>query len=375
MDWKADFVSNLQRRIMTLSGYGFDTILFDPKRLSRYLKREGLPKLEKKVLVKCAKHKIPQILKDAAEPDRLDIKEKLSQRLHEKERFDLDLCREALDILAKVLFYETPRTLDPEFIKARAKKLMEESEDLQYKILYGESRPEPVRAAATKFYRIRGGTFQKVSDNGEVRTVTISSFIMAEYPVTQREWRIVMGDNPSHFTGDNLPVENVNFFKAAEYCNRLSQMHELAPAYTVNMADIKVTWNSSANGYRLPTEAEWEYAARGGNGSPGDFKYAGSNNADEVAWHSGNSGGQTQPVGTKKANGLGLYDMSGNVWEWCWDSKYDEYRNTAEGIPSRVVRGGSWDSGARDLRSAFDNNNPFLNSKEIGFRLVRADNG
>jgi formylglycine-generating enzyme required for sulfatase activity len=188
-----------------------------------------------------------------------------------------------------------------------------------------------------------------------------------------------MGDNPSHFTGDNLPVEQVNWFKAVEFCNKLSQNEGLAPAYTVNGEDV--SWNRSANGYRLPTEAEWEYAARGGNGSPGNFTYAGSNNVDEVAWYNGNSGDKTHPVGTKKANGLGLYDMSGNVWEWCWDW-YGDYSGSAQtdpvGVSSgsyRVLRGGgSWGSSALEVRSAYRS---YLNPSYrnffiygVGFRLV-----
>jgi formylglycine-generating enzyme required for sulfatase activity/rubredoxin len=198
---------------------------------------------------------------------------------------------------------------------------------------------------------------------------------MAKYPVTQREWIEVMGNNPSNFMGDDLHVEQVSWFAAIEFCNRLSQKEGLAPAYTINRKNVNP--NRSANGYRLPTEAEWEYAARGGNGSPGNFKYSGSNNVDEVAWYDWNSGKKTHLVGEKKANGLGLYDMSGNVWEWCWDW-YGDYTGSAQtdpvGISSgsiRVLRGGDWGHSDRVVRSALRGyDNPSNRNSNIGFRLV-----
>jgi formylglycine-generating enzyme required for sulfatase activity len=224
--------------------------------------------------------------------------------------------------------------------------------------------------------RVEGGTFQMGSNDGEdrekpVHTVTVKSFNMAKYPVTQKEWMAVMGNNPSGFKGDNLPVENVSWYDAIEYCNRLSEKEKLTPAYTIDKSrkdgnnnneydELKWTgrWNRNANGYRLPPEAEWEYAAKGGNGSPGNYAYAGSNNVDEVAWDWDNSAGNTHEAGAKKPNELGLYDMSGNVYEWCWDW-YGDYPSGAQTNPigassgsNRVSRGGSWLIGAQSVRSA-----------------------
>jgi formylglycine-generating enzyme required for sulfatase activity len=234
---------------------------------------------------------------------------------------------------------------------------------------------------SSTFIRIPGGTFLMGNENSNenekpVHQVTISSFSMAKYPVTQKEWLEVMGNNPSNFKRDTLPVVQVSWFDAIEFCNKLSQKEGLAPAYTVNGSNV--SWNHSANGYRLPTEAEWEYAARGGDGSPGNFTYAGSNNVDEVAWYGGNSRGKTPPVGEKKANGLGLYDMSGNVWEWCWDW-YGDYSGKVQRDPmgvssgsGRVLRGGSWWNSHWYLRSANrDYNHPSIQDRYVGFRLVR----
>jgi formylglycine-generating enzyme required for sulfatase activity/TolB-like protein len=232
------------------------------------------------------------------------------------------------------------------------------------------------------FVRVEGGTFQMGSSSGgnnderPVRNVTVSSFHMSIHPVTQREWFEVMGTNPSHFRGDNLPVENVSWFEAIEYCNRRSLREGLTPVYRGSGNNITVDW--TANGYRLPTEAEWEFAAKGGNNAFLITEYSGSNNVDAVAWFSGNSGNRTQPVGTKAPNSLGLYDMSGNVWEWCWDW-YGTYPSSAQTDPrgpasgsARVLRGGSWISTAANVRSACRlNNTPTTRGSNIGFRVVR----
>ena len=169
-----------------------------------------------------------------------------------------------------------------------------------------------------------------------------------------------MGSNPSHFKGDNLPVENVSWNDVQEFIKKLNSL--------------------TGKLYRLPTEAEWEYAARGGNRSQG-FKYSGSNTVGNVAWYSANSGSSIKPVGTKSPNELGIYDMSGNVWEWCSDW-YGTYSSNAETNPRgpstgsyRVLRGGCWLNLAWHVRvSNRYNHSPGDRSSNIGFRLVSSSN-
>jgi formylglycine-generating enzyme required for sulfatase activity len=221
-------------------------------------------------------------------------------------------------------------------------------------------------------------------ENDEIQhQVTVSAFYMGKYEVTQREWCEVMGNNPSYFKGDNLPVEQVSWYDAVEYCNRRSEWEGLKPAYTIHGTDV--SWNRNANGCRLPTEAEWEYACRAGTSGP--FS-TGNNITTDQANYNGNypynnakgtHRKKTVAVGIFAPNAWGLYDMHGNVYEWCWDW-YGDYPRGAQTDPagpsigaSRVVRGGSWNSDARHLRSAVRYNSaPPYRYDYIGFRLTRS---
>ncbi|GHU51103.1 hypothetical protein FACS1894200_10980 [Spirochaetia bacterium] len=244
---------------------------------------------------------------------------------------------------------------------------------------------------------IPAGTFMMGSPKDEVdrgsdetqHSVTLSAFTMAKHPVTQAQWQAVMRENPSEFTGDDKrPVETVSWYGAVAFCNALSELAGLSPAYTIDKTSkdpnntnerdtVKwtVTLNAGATGYRLPTEAQWEYACRAGKTTP-------FNRGKRITKDKANYGrhyGETTRVGTFAPNAYGLYDMHGNVWEWCWDWKGD-YSSASLIDPGggasgsfRVARGGSWGSNARFLRSAFRGYDTptSSNSSSSGFRLVR----
>lgn len=228
---------------------------------------------------------------------------------------------------------------------------------------------------------VKGGTFQMGSNDGEsdekpVHSVTVSDLYIGKHEVIQKEWKEIMGNNPSSFKGDNLPVESVSWYDVVEFCNKKSQKEGLTPCYSGSGDNITCDWN--ANGYRLPTEAEWDFAARGGStGSP--TEYAGSKNIEEVAWYDGNSGSKTHDVGGKKPNELGIYDMSGNVWEWCWDW-YGSYSSDSQTNPRgassgsfRVLHGGGWDSSTGCCRVAYRGlNDPNYSYNYSGFRLLQS---
>jgi formylglycine-generating enzyme required for sulfatase activity len=227
----------------------------------------------------------------------------------------------------------------------------------------------PSPNVSNNMVRIQGGTFTMGSPASEVdrqingqdetqHRVTVSSFSIGKYEVTQREYVSLMGTNPSKFKGDNRPVEMVTWYDAVNYCNALSRKEGLTPAYTVS--GTNVTWNRSANGYRLPTEAEWEYACRAGTTTP----YSSESSIDDIGWYKNNSGSTTHPVGTKQANAWGLYDMHGNVWEWCWDLFRGDLRRS---------RSGSWYNYADRLRSASRGGaSPSIQTDYTGFRIVRS---
>ena len=228
---------------------------------------------------------------------------------------------------------------------------------------------------------IEGGTFTMGSPINEMgrsniegpqHQVMVSSFYIGKYPVTQEEYLGIMGINPSHTVGQNLPITMVSWFDAIEYCNRRSLEEGLTPVYTRTGNDV--IRDRYADGYRLPTEAEWEYACRAGTVTP---FYSGTT-VDAAGWHSINSGQRKQPVGQKEPNSWGLYDMHGNVLEWCWDW-LGEYSHESEIDPqgpnrgtSRVYRGGSWLFEPSQLRSAFRfGNHPNLRVSLVGFRVAR----
>ena len=233
---------------------------------------------------------------------------------------------------------------------------------------------------------VEGGTFQMGSNSGEsdekpVHSVTVSGFYMDKYEVTFDEYDAYCTATSRTKPGDQgwgrgtRPVINVSWFDAVAYCNWRSQKEGLTPCYTISGNNVKC--NFRAKGYRLPTEAEWEYAARGGKESR-EYTYAGSNTVDDVGWYRDNSGSYTHPVGGKQANELGIYDMSGNVWEWCWDL-YGSYSRGSATDPrgpssgeSRVLRGGEWAYADFDLRSANRGWNPPVSmDNHLGFRLSR----
>lgn len=213
---------------------------------------------------------------------------------------------------------------------------------------------------------VEGGTFtmgatseqgsDADSDEKPTHQVTLSSFSIGKYEVTQEEWQAVMGDNPSNFKGAKRPVETVSWNECQEFIRKLNAM--------------------TGKRFRLPTEAEWEYAARGGNRCIG-YKYSGSDNLDRVAWYDSNSGNTTHDVGQKSPNEIGLFDMSGNVREWCadWYGSYKSNSQSNPGGPSsgsnRVYRGGSWLNNARRCRvSRRDFNTPGNSDYLLGLRLV-----
>jgi hypothetical protein len=239
--------------------------------------------------------------------------------------------------------------------------------------------------------KIQGGTFS----NG-IANITVSDFYMDKYEVTQNSYKTVMGVNPATFTNSiSNPVEKVSWFDAIEYCNRRSIQEGFTPCYSydgvanTNPASWPNTWNTNfnnhskvacnwtANGYRLPTEMEWMFAARGGRLTH-SYSYSGSDYIEYVAWYNINSTAKTHSVASLMGNELGLYDMNGNVFEWTWDI-YGIYTTGAQTNPTgalddslRVLRGGSWASGVGHCTPSFRSNNKAdVKSSMIGFRVCR----
>ncbi|MHC6201927.1 formylglycine-generating enzyme family protein [Breznakiellaceae bacterium SP9] len=304
----------------------------------------------------------------------------------------------AVELLVRVLQAEEQQvrqkleTLNRQIALEKAEKAsaLSPPEDLLFAAVLDTQEAAAVQVPPDMLH-IAGGTFLMGSsssepnrDSDEVQhRVTLSSFCMGTYPVTQKDYQALMKCNPSRFKEDALPVEQVNWYDAIDYCNARSKKEGLAPAYTVSKDNV--TWSRNANGYRLPTEAEWEYACRAGTMTPfstgntimtsqanynGNYPYNGN--------VKGTYRGKTTPVGNFAANAWGLYDMHGNVWEWCWDwyGAYSSANQTdpigAASVSFRVIRGGGWGSNAAYLRSASrSNNTPTDRYYGIGFRIVR----
>jgi len=246
---------------------------------------------------------------------------------------------------------------------------------------------------------VEGGTFEMgdtfgdgVSDEKPVHKVTLNSFEIGKTEVTQSQWIAVMGKNPAYDRGGDMPIMNVSWYDAVEFCNRLSTLSDFSPCYKIDKINKdmsntnwydRLKWivdcDFASNGYRLPTEAEWEYAARGGKKS-NNYKYCGSNSLDEVAWYRDNSEKVIHFVAQKKPNELGIYDILGNVNEFCWDWYHiNYYKMSPENNPrgplrffKRIIRGGSYIS-YRDIidvtnRECTDQHEHF---SKTGFRLCR----
>jgi sulfatase modifying factor 1 len=256
--------------------------------------------------------------------------------------------------------------------------------------------PEEIDPIVPEMVLVEAGSFQMGSTDGgadeqPVHTVHITrSFYIAKYAVTFEEYDRFCDDTIGKSRPDdggwgrgNLPVINVTWYDAVAYCNWLSEKEGLTPCYSGKGRLTQCDF--SANGYRLPTEAEWEYAARGGPKSQG-YIYAGSDNPDDVAWYADNSGGQMHPVGQKQPNELGLYDMSGNLFEWCWDWYGEDYYASSPasdpagppppstGVPwelNRARRSGSWREESDSIRTTCRSIDYASYVGDNGFRLVR----
>ena len=252
-----------------------------------------------------------------------------------------------------------------------------------------KTRKSPPPPDPAHFATVEGGTYTmgtakgKEVVEGPEHSVTVKGFYLSKYELTFAEWDRYCDSTGRRKTDDmkwgrdKRPAMIVSWLDAVAYCNWLSKQEKLQPCYVINERDVK--WLDTANGYRLPTEAEWEYAARGGTKAKGTA-HAGGDKLEAVAWYVANSEDKTQPVGQKQSNELGLYDMNGNVWEWVWDiydgnyyktSPADNPKGPAEG-PYRVTRGGAWYNKPEYVAiTTRQNNTPDFRQNSVGFRIAR----
>ncbi len=293
-------------------------------------------------------------------------------------------------------------------------------------IIFASSIIDQLNSPTEDFVHVKGGTFIMGSETSKsdikqpVHEVKVDSFYISKYEVTVRDYikflnsaevkkdvklhgNELMNLSSSYIEYDGrfyipeieddleylsekekdllkkvskFPMLEVTFYGAVEYCNWLSERKGLGPVYDISKEKVECNWN--ANGYRLPTEAEWEYAAKGGQKSKG-YRYSGSNNPNKVAWYKKNSDNMPHPVGTKKPNELGIYDMNGNAAEWCWDRynenydyEYDNPKGPKTGY-GRIIKGAAAYDTKFFSNSYRENVRPDKDNRVIGFRIVRSD--
>jgi len=327
----------------------------------------SLEEFEKK-----AKEETKKKQSDKAKQNKKTEQMKLAyKKVEEYEQKDIspELKANAWKYFAEKFKEDNPYSTEDDKMRQKAKQQAEyyismAKQPPQSPLTKGESK-DPTTGLEMVF--VKGGCYQMGDTFGDgydnekpVHEVCLDDFYMGKYEVTQGQWKQIMGNNPSYFKdcGDNCPVEGVSWNDIQEFIQKLN--------------------NKTGKNYKLPTEAEWEYAARSGGKNE---KYSGGNDVDSVAWYNKNSGNKTHPVGQKKPNGLGIYDMSGNVWEWVSDwYDGDYYKNSPKNNPTgpnsgtfRVLRGGSWRGYDTRFLVPADRGSsyPGSRSSDLGFRLVR----
>lgn len=328
----------------------------EEKKRELYLKEQELKEKERLAAIALEKQRQIEELNDVH--NQIYELEQSIGRLQDKkdelEKEEKKVCREIETLKKRLEHLDTKRIIiETQFKRAYEPKIaFKEFKDTTY----------IVNGVSFKMIAVKGGTFQMGSNDGEerekpVHQVTLNDYSIGETEVTQELWSAVMGSNPSRFSGNSQrPVEMVSWNDCQVFISKLNKL--------------------TGEKFRLPTEAQWEYAARGGNKSK-DFVYSGSNRKSSVVWCEDNSFDTTHPVKAKMPNELGIYDMSGNVWEWCsdWYGTYSSAVQTDSLCPSshvyRVIRGGSWSSYATCCRVAFRNNYAPANSNSgLGLRLA-----